>query len=308
MLKLKDFYNCRSEICFSNNFKPVPDIIKPGESDIRIKGTSEYVILNLCKFGLQFRNMDFKDKICLITGGSRGIGKAAAVAFASLGATIIFTYRNNAQAAEQTLNELSPGNHLKVRSDISSESDCENLVLQVIAKYGRLDVLVNNAGIFQHHPLDKIEFDDWKNAWDRTISTNLTGPAHLTYFVARQMILKRGGKIINITSRGAFRGEPEFPAYGASKAGLNSFSQSMAVLLAPYNIYVYAIAPGFVETDMASPHLEGPNGDTILNQSPLKRAAAPGEIAHAIVMAAADGSEYMTGAIIDVNGASYLRN
>lgn len=252
--------------------------------------------------------MDFKDKIFLVTGGSRGIGKAAAVAFASMGATIVFTYLSDSQAAKQTLNELAPGDHLKVQADISSEVESENLVSMIISRYGRIDCLINNAGIFPHHPLDKIDFSEWKHAWDRTIATNLNGPAHLSYFVAKQMIKQGGGKIINITSRGAFRGEPEFPAYGASKAGLNSFSQSLAVLLAPYNIYVYAIAPGFVETDMASPYLQGSEGTTIRNQSPLKRAASPREIAHAIVMAAADGSEYMTGAIIDVNGASYLRN
>jgi 3-oxoacyl-[acyl-carrier protein] reductase len=251
--------------------------------------------------------MDFNGKVVLITGGSRGIGKAAVMKFASAGATVVFTYLDNEQKAEEVLRSLPPGDHLKIKADIASERESESLVSSVIEKFGRIGILINNAGVYPHHPLDKIDVEGWKKAWDLTMNVNLNGPAHLTYFVARRMILSGGGKIINITSRGAFRGEPEYPAYGASKAGLNSFSQSLAKLLAPYKIYVYAIAPGFVETDMAEPFIHGPDGESVRNQSPLNRAATPDEIVHAIMMVASDGSEYMTGGIIDVNGASYLR-
>ena len=122
------------------------------------------------------------------------------------------------------------------------------------------------------------------------------------------MIKNGGGKIVNISSRGAFRGEPNYPAYGASKAGLNSFSQSLAKALAPYNIIVGVIAPGFVETDMASEFINGADGEEIRKQSPLNRVAKPEEIAKIVAVFAADGFEYMTGGIIDINGASYLRS
>ena len=121
------------------------------------------------------------------------------------------------------------------------------------------------------------------------------------------MVEHGGGRIVNVTSRGAFRGEPDHAAYGASKAALNSLSQSMAKALAPYGVYVTAVAPGFVETDMASPYLDGPDGDAIRAQSPMGRAATAEEIAQVIVFLATPGSESTTGAIVDVNGASYLR-
>jgi NAD(P)-dependent dehydrogenase (short-subunit alcohol dehydrogenase family) len=121
------------------------------------------------------------------------------------------------------------------------------------------------------------------------------------------MIKNGGGRIVNVSSRGAFRGEPESPAYGASKAGLNAMSQSLAKKLAKHNIFVGVVAPGFVETDMAAELLTGPEGDGIRNQSPLGRVARPEEVARAVLFLAAEGSEFMTGAIIDVNGASYLR-
>ncbi len=122
------------------------------------------------------------------------------------------------------------------------------------------------------------------------------------------MLQRGGGKIINITSRGAFRGEPNAPAYGASKAGLNAFSQSMAQALAPNNIFIYAVAPGFVETDMAASVLDGPEGDAIRSQSPLDRVARPEEVARVVLFLAGRGTDYLTGGIIDVNGASYMRS
>jgi 3-oxoacyl-[acyl-carrier protein] reductase len=128
----------------------------------------------------------------------------------------------------------------------------------------------------------------------------------VAYCAAQHMIERRAGRIINVTSRGAFRGEPTATAYGASKAGLNSFSQSLALYLAPYNIFVTAVAPGWVETDMAHEALTSPQGRDILNQSPLKRVARPEEVAYTLLFLASEGAEFLTGDIIDVNGASYL--
>ncbi len=139
------------------------------------------------------------------------------------------------------------------------------------------------------------------------LDTNLIGPANLSYLAARHMIEQGGGRIVNVSSRGAFRGEPEGPAYGASKAGLNAMSQSLAKRLAPHNIFVGVVAPGFVDTDMAARYLDTPRGDEIRAQSPLGRVAKPEEVALAVMFLAAEGAEFTTGAILDVNGASYLR-
>ena len=117
-----------------------------------------------------------------------------------------------------------------------------------------------------------------------------------------------GRRIVNVSSRGAFRGEPEAPAYGASKAGLNAMSQSMAKALAPHNIFVYGVAPGFVETEMAEFVLSGPEGDAVRRESPLGRVARPDEVARAVLFLASEGTDFMTGCILDVNGASYLRS
>ncbi|MDP7192303.1 MAG: SDR family oxidoreductase, partial [Arenicellales bacterium] len=173
---------------------------------------------------------------------------------------------------------------------------------------GGLDILVNNAGIFEAHPVDEVSFEEWQTAWQRTLAVNLTGPANLCWCAVEHMRNHGGGRIVNVSSRGAFRGEPRNPAYGASKAGLNALTQSLAQHLAPLNIFVGAVAPGFVETDMAAATLAGAEGDGVRNQSPLGRVAKPAEVAHAVLFLASAGAEFSTGTIIDVNGASYLRS
>jgi NAD(P)-dependent dehydrogenase (short-subunit alcohol dehydrogenase family) len=175
-------------------------------------------------------------------------------------------------------------------------------------RLGGLDVLVNNAGIYATRPVLDRSYADWQEDWRRTLATNLTGPANLCFLAAHSMQTRGGGRIVNISSRGAFRGEPEAPAYGAAKAGLNALTQSLAVALAPYGIIVGAVAPGFVETDMAKPYLGGPHGDAIRAQSPLNRFAGEEEIAKAVLFLADPDLHSVTGAIIDVNGASYLRS
>ena len=149
------------------------------------------------------------------------------------------------------------------------------------------------------------------NGWlifARTLKVNLIGAANATYCAAKAMMKTGGGRIVNISSRGAFRGEPSAPAYGASKAGLNSLGGSLAKLLAPHNIFVGTVAPGFVETDMVAERLAKPDGAAIRQQSPLGRIAKPEEVAYAAMFLASEGAEFSTGTIIDVNGASYLRS
>lgn len=250
----------------------------------------------------------FEGTSVLVTGASRGIGKAIAVAFAREGARIGVHYHRNREAAEQTLAALPGGPHVLLQADLADTAQAERLMTEAVAQLGSVQVLVNNAGIYEHHPVATLGFEDWRKTWDRTIQANLLGPAHLTYWAARHMIERGGGKIVNISSRGAFRGEPDAPAYAASKAGLNAMSQSLAQALAPHGIQVYVVAPGWVATDMAIAHLEGPGGDAIRKQSPMGRVAEPEEIANVTLFLAAPGAEFLTGGIVDVNGASYLRS
>jgi NAD(P)-dependent dehydrogenase (short-subunit alcohol dehydrogenase family) len=169
-------------------------------------------------------------------------------------------------------------------------------------------VLVNNAGVFLAHPPLSTSYEQWQATWAQTLATNLTGAANATFCAVPHLVARGGGAVVNVSSRGAFRGEPDCPAYGASKAGLNAFGQSMAQALAPHGITVGTVAPGFVETDMAREVLDGPRGDEVRAQSPTGRVARPEEVAAAVHWLASDAARFATGTIIDVNGASYLRS
>jgi len=251
---------------------------------------------------------DFQDRVVLVTGGSRGIGRAVAREFAARGATVAVQFQADRAAAEKTLASLGGGGgHLALQADVAEPEQARSLVGRVVDTLGRVDVLVNNAGIYQEHRVLETAYEDWVEVWRRTIAVNLLGPANLVHAVAPHMVAAGGGRIVNVSSRGAFRGEPTHPAYGASKAGLNSLGQSMAQALGGHGIYVTTVAPGYVETDMAAPFLEGPRGDAIRAQSPLGRAATAEEVARVVVFLATPGAESTTGAVVDVNGASYLR-
>lgn len=252
--------------------------------------------------------MDFQSKKVLVTGASRGIGQATALAFAKAGALVAIHFNRQQEAAEQVQASLPGTGHILVQADLGNAEAVAHMVTQAIAGLGHIDILVNNAGIYLEHPLAETNYTDWQAAWRQTINVNLIGAANVAFCVAQHMIERQAGRIINVTSRGAFRGEPTATAYGASKAGLNAFSQSLAQHLAPYNIFVTAVAPGFVETDMARYILESPVGEAIRQQSPLNRVAWPEEVAYTILFLASEGAEFLTGDIVDINGASYLRS
>ena len=249
-----------------------------------------------------------KEQVVIITGASGGIGSVTAAQFADAGAKVILHYNSQKEKAENICKKLNGTGHITIGGDLTNPNDINKILEQAFSAFGRIDFLVNNAGVYTEHPIDKIDFSKWQSAWNKSINTNLIGPAHLTFKVAKEMIKQGSGKIINISSRGAFRGEPTAPAYGASKAGLNAMGQSLAIALAPHNIFVYTIAPGFVETAMARPLLTGERKKEILNQSPIGRVAKPEEIAKTAVFLASEGTDFLTGCIIDVNGASYLRS
>jgi 3-oxoacyl-[acyl-carrier protein] reductase len=241
----------------------------------------------------------------LVTGGSRGIGAAVARAFARSGDRIAVHYGARRDQAVEVQESLSGDGHLVVGADLMDASAIRRMVDEVAEVFDGIDVLVNNAGIFEAHPITDTSYYEWQESWRRTLGVNLVGAANVTWCVVQHMA--RGGRIVNVASRGAFRGEPEQPGYGASKAGLIAFGQSLARALGPNGISVTAVAPGFTETDMAATELAGEGGQRRRAESPLGRVATPEEIAAAVLYLASPEAELASGAILDVNGASYLR-
>jgi 3-oxoacyl-[acyl-carrier protein] reductase len=224
-------------------------------------------------------------------------------------------YRNNRKAAAASLGNLAGTGHASFDADLSDPKEASLLWQRVSDSLGAVDILINNAGLYVFHPPLKTAYEAWQSAWRLTLAANLVAPADLSLLAAQSMAARQQpqvsefgrGRIVNISSRGAFRGEPDAPAYAASKAGLNALSQSLARALAADGVYVYCVAPGWVETEMATSHLEGPDGQAILSQHPLGRVNRSDEVANAAVYCALDAPAAMTGCVIDVNGASYLR-
>lgn len=241
----------------------------------------------------------------LVTGASRGIGRAIAEAFAHGGDRIAIHYGQSLADAEAVQASLPGDGHVVVGADLRDPQALRSMVEAAAAGLGGLDVVVNNAGIFQAHPIDATSYEEWQQAWRDTLDINLVAAANVCWCALRH--LPRGGRIINVSSRGAFRGEPKQPAYGASKAGLNALTQSLAVALGHRGIAVAGVAPGFVETDMAAEVLASAAGDGIRAQSPFGRVGTPEEVAEAVVWLASPAAEWASGTIVDLNGASYLR-
>jgi 3-oxoacyl-[acyl-carrier protein] reductase len=242
----------------------------------------------------------------LVTGASRGIGRAVAEAFASQGDRVAVHPGGAPGGGGGGGAGGRPHGHTVVQADLADAEAVRKMVDRAHADLSGLDVLVNNAGIYLPHSVTDMSYEQWQDVWRETLAVNLTGAANVTW-CAVQYMKETGGRIINVTSRGAYRGEPRHPAYGASKAGLNSFGQSMARALAPLGIAVASVAPGYVATDMASDDLNSPRGAELSAQSPFNRIATPEEIAAAVVYLASPEAEWASGAVLDLNGASYLR-
>ncbi|RDI55468.1 SDR family NAD(P)-dependent oxidoreductase [Nocardia mexicana] len=239
----------------------------------------------------------------LVTGASRGIGRAIATTFAENGDRVAVHYSSRREEAERTLAGLPGDGHTLIGGDVGTADGAAAIVEAAVAALGTVHVLVNNAAVNLPQPLPSTDFEEWQRVWRQTVDVNLLGTAHTSYCAARHMI-DRGvpGRIVNIGSRGASRGEPDHPAYGATKAAIQALGQSLAVSLAPHGIAVASVAPGFVATERVAHRVT----DEVKAQSPFGRVATPPEIAAAVHYLASPQATWSSGAVLDVNGASYL--
>lgn len=232
--------------------------------------------------------------------------------FAEGGDRVAVHYVTNKAAAEETLRSLPGEGHALVSGDLADVGSAPRIVQAAVEELGALDVLVCNAAVApseeNRHVIGEVSYAQWTDAWRRMIDVNLLGVANLSWAMAHHLIGRSApGAIVNVGSRGAFRGEPEYPAYAASKAGLHALGQSLAVALAPHGISVTSVAPGFVATRRQFAKLEGSEGDGLRAQSPFGRVGTPEEIAAAVHWLASPEAAWSSGAILDANGASYLR-
>ena len=243
--------------------------------------------------------MRLKDKVAVITGGSRGIGRAMVLRFAAEGAQIVLTYNHNAEAAGETvaLIEQAGGSAMALKGDVAVRADCQEVADKTIAKFKKIDILINNAGITRDNIVARMKPEEWQ----QVIDTNLTGCFNCTQAFMRPFIKqKSGGAIINIASVVGVAGAAGQANYAAAKAGIIGFTKSLARELAGRRITVNAIAPGFVATEMTAA-LSEKQQEGILAQIPLGRVADPAEIAAAACFLAAEG-QYITGQVLCVDG------
>ena len=247
--------------------------------------------------------MQLQNKVALVTGGTRGIGKAIVFALAEAGADVAFTYRSSKESADIIVAELRSKGRRSVgyQSDAADHIQANDIVQKVIQEFGRVDILVNNAGITKDGLLMRMSESDW----DAVIDTNLKGVFSFTKAVCRQMMSQQAGKIINISSVVGIIGNAGQANYVASKAGVIGFTKSVAKELASRNIQANVVAPGFVETDMTE-KLNEKQKEAILAMIPLKRIAKPEEVAGVVRFLASSDADYITGQVFCVDGGMVM--
>jgi NAD(P)-dependent dehydrogenase (short-subunit alcohol dehydrogenase family) len=250
--------------------------------------------------------------VVLVTGGSRGIGAAVVRALHAGGASVFFTYRAAGAAATDLTAELGGERLASTPCDLADASALEGLVDACLARFGRIDTLVNNAAISLENPFDGDDFAAWRAGWAKTFAVNLFASADLSWLALRHMRANAPGafgvrgRIVNVTSRAAHRGELTFADYGASKAALVNLTKSLARGCARDGIVAFSVAPGFIETDMAAGSLAS-DGERIRGEIPAGRVGSPEEVASIVAFLASGAADYASGTTIDVNGASYVR-
>ncbi|MBC7232411.1 MAG: 3-oxoacyl-[acyl-carrier-protein] reductase [Chloroflexi bacterium] len=238
-------------------------------------------------------------RVAVVTGASRGIGRAIAVKLASLGAKVVVNYRSNQAAAEEVVQQIQGmgGEAIAVQADVSNYAEAQRLIQNALDHFGRLDILVNNAGTTRDALLVRMSEEDW----DVVINTNLKGAFNCTKAAQRTMIKQRYGRIVNITSIAGLAGNPGQANYAAAKAGLVGFTKAVAKELGSRNITVNAVAPGYVPTDLTAtlpPELVAKG----IEMTPLGRPGTPEDIANAVAFLVSDEASYITGQVLSVDG------
>ncbi|MEA2572301.1 MAG: 3-oxoacyl-[acyl-carrier protein] reductase [Acidobacteriota bacterium] len=249
--------------------------------------------------------IDLGGRVALVTGASRGIGRETAARLAAAGARVAINYQRSAADAESLVRELGEERAFAVQADVGNPRDAETLVDAVVAHFGRIDIVVNNAATFDMNLFERDDYEAWQRGWQSTFAVNVFGAANVTYLAMRSMRANGGGKIINVASRAAFRGETEFADYGASKAALVNLTRSIARSCAKDGIVASCVAPGFIDTDMARDELAA-HYEEIVSQIPLRRVGTVGDVAAAILFLASPLADYLNGVTIDVNGGSWF--
>ncbi len=248
---------------------------------------------------------DLSGKTALVTGASKGIGAAIARRYAAAGARVMVHYGTDNEGALAVLASLDGEGHGTIQADVSHPEAIQRMIDSTVAEFGSIDILVNNAGIYENQPFDMESYDDWQTSWKRTIDTNLMSAANATHAAIAHMLPRGGGKIINVASRAAFRGETDAPAYAVSKAGMVSLTRCLARAMSPKGILAYCIAPGWVETAMAREGMET-MAEEIVSQIPLGRIASVEDVAGVALFFASKDADYLTGTTMLVAGGSWL--
>jgi NAD(P)-dependent dehydrogenase (short-subunit alcohol dehydrogenase family) len=249
--------------------------------------------------------IDLTGKIVLITGASRGIGRATALRLGEAGARVAVNYRSSETEADEVVRAIGEERAFAVKADVANPKEVEMMVNAVLDRCGRIDILVNNAALYhEDNPFEGEDYEWWQRSWQRSFEVNLFGAANAAFLAMRSMRKNGGGKIINVSSRAAWRGEIEFADYGASKAGLVNLTRSIARACAKDNIIASCVTPGFVDT--GQPYLRE-HYDEIVAQIPLRRVASVEDVASAILFLASPMADYLNGVAIDINGGSWFQ-